>query len=94
MSEIERQHGIDRFTLVRGFRRRFGVSPQRFVTHRRLEVARRLIRDGVPLAEAAVAAGFADQSHLTRQFRRAFGISPGRWRSMLCSAVSAPSSGL
>ena len=93
VSEIERQHGIDRFTLARGFRRRFGVSPRRFVTHRRLEIARRLIRDGVPLAEAAVAAGFADQSHLTRQFRRAFGISPGRWRSMLRPAVSAPSSG-
>ena len=36
---------------------------------RRLDRARALIRDGVPLADAALACGFADQSHMTRQFK-------------------------
>ncbi|MGE0424676.1 MAG: helix-turn-helix domain-containing protein [Reyranellaceae bacterium] len=31
------------------------------------------------MANAAVASGFADQSHMTRHFRRAYGLSPGRW---------------
>ncbi|MGI9140375.1 MAG: helix-turn-helix domain-containing protein [Gemmatimonadaceae bacterium] len=31
-------------------------------------------------AEVAVAAGFADQSHLTRWFRRGVGTTPHRWR--------------
>jgi AraC-like DNA-binding protein len=34
------------------------------------------------LAEAAAAAGFADQSHMTRQFKQAFGLTLGRWLSM------------
>jgi AraC-like DNA-binding protein len=34
------------------------------------------------LADAAVAAGFADQSRMTRAFRDAFGISPGKWRKL------------
>ncbi|MFX6182848.1 helix-turn-helix domain-containing protein, partial [Acinetobacter baumannii] len=38
------------------------------------------------LAEAAFAAGFADQSHMTRQFKQAFGLSPGRWRDMRVAA--------
>jgi AraC-like DNA-binding protein len=49
---------------------------------RRLQRARRLLLQGVSLAEAAFACGFADQSHLTRQFRRAYGVTPGRWRAL------------
>ncbi|WP_340116884.1 AraC family transcriptional regulator [Pelagibius sp. 7325] len=85
-SELEGLYGRDRFTLARQFRRIYGVSPSRFVTLRRLDRARRAIADGTPLAEVALAAGFADQAHLTRQFRAAYGTTPGRWRSLLRAA--------
>jgi AraC-like DNA-binding protein len=44
---------------------------------RRIDRARRLIAGRTPLAEAAVASGFADQSHMTRVFVRKYGVSPG-----------------
>jgi AraC family transcriptional regulator len=34
----------------------------------------------LPLADIAVACGFADQSHLTRVFSKTFRISPAAWR--------------
>lgn len=80
---LEREFGIDRFSLSRQFRKAFGVSPHRFVTLRRLDIAKLNIQHGSSLADAAFKAGFADQSHMTRQFRKAFGLSPGVWRSML-----------
>jgi AraC-like DNA-binding protein len=43
---------------------------------RRIALARRLIAARMPLAEAAFAAGFADQSHMTRTFVRKYGVSP------------------
>jgi AraC-like DNA-binding protein len=43
---------------------------------RRVAMARRLIARGLPLAEAAAACGFADQSHMTRLFVREYGVSP------------------
>lgn len=42
--------------------------------------ARRRIEAGAPLAEAAVDAGFYDQSQMTRQFLRLLGMTPGDYR--------------
>ncbi len=79
MERLEEVTGLDRWTLSRQFRAAFGTSPHRFRTLRRLDLARRLMATGAPLADAAAAAGFADQSHLTRQFKRAYGLTPARW---------------
>ena len=46
---------------------------------RRLDAVRRMLIAGTPLADAAVGAGFADQSHMTRHFSKAYGLTPGRW---------------
>src|SRR5262249_23048625 len=76
---LEAVTGLSRFALARQFRVALGTSPYRYVTMRRLETARRLMLADTKLAEAAIASGFADQSHMTRQFKRAYGVSPGRW---------------
>lgn len=75
--------GLDRFSLARQFRRAYGTSPHRYHTMRRLQHARAAIQSGTGLAEAAAAAGFADQSHFHRQFKRAFGMTPGVWRTLV-----------
>jgi AraC-like DNA-binding protein len=80
---LERITGADRFTLARHFRWAFGTSPDRYRIMRRIDLARAAIEHGVPLAQAAIDAGFADQSHMTRQFRKAYGLTPGRWATAL-----------
>ncbi|WP_119422926.1 AraC family transcriptional regulator [Desertibaculum subflavum] len=80
--QLEAATGHDRYTLARQFRACFGTSPYRYLMLRRLDRARRLIAHGLPLAEAAVAAGFADQSHLTRRFKQAYGLTPARWAAL------------
>lgn len=69
--------GVSRFHFLRAFRAATGLPPHAYQVQRRLQLARRMILDGVGLAEAA-AAGFADQSHFTRHFRRSYGHTPGR----------------
>ena len=65
------------------FRKHFGSSVGEYLRRLRVEFAcRRLATSGEPLAEIAVTAGFADQSHLARQFKRAYGTSPGQWRAL------------
>ncbi|HUN46015.1 MAG TPA: AraC family transcriptional regulator [Stellaceae bacterium] len=82
-SDLEREAGLDRWTLARQFRAAFGTSPTRFRTLRQLDRARALLKRGTPLAEAALEVGFADQCHMTRHFKRAYGLSPGRWVASL-----------
>ena len=48
---------------------------------RRLDDVRSRLRAGTGLADAAVASGFADQSHLTRHFKRVTGVTPRQFRS-------------
>ncbi|WP_309924555.1 AraC family transcriptional regulator [Caballeronia sp. LZ033] len=82
LDELERVTGRDRFALSRNFRKFYGTSPYRYLTLRRLDLARRLMLAGAPLADVAAQAGFADQSHMTRQFTRAYGMPPARWRAI------------
>jgi AraC-like DNA-binding protein len=81
--ELEAATGLSRYDLARQFRACLGTSPYRYLILRRLDRARALIRQGLPLADAAAAAGFADQSHMTRHFKQTYGLPPGRWASML-----------
>ncbi|HYC66509.1 MAG TPA: AraC family transcriptional regulator, partial [Reyranellaceae bacterium] len=84
--ELELVSGLDRFALARQFRAAYGTSPHRFQIGRRLARARRLIGQGLPLAEVATATGFADQSHFTRHFAHRFGLTPGRWATLAVAA--------
>jgi AraC-like DNA-binding protein len=80
---LESATGLDRFTLARQFRARFGTSPHRYWMACRQRRARSLIQAGAALAEAALQAGFADQPHMTREFKAGLGMAPGRFRRLL-----------
>jgi AraC-like DNA-binding protein len=72
---------LSRSHFSRAFKRSLGLSPMEYVVVRRVERAKAIISGtSEPLAEVALACGFADQAHLNRRFRDMVGISPGRWR--------------
>ena len=76
LTETAEAFGVHPTSVVRAFTRRHGLPPHRYLTGRRIDLARRLLLAGMPAAEVATAAGFADQSHLTRHFRRMLGTTP------------------
>jgi AraC family transcriptional regulator len=79
--------GVHPVTLARGFRRSFGCTMGEFVRHRRIERAMEQLRSTrTPLAEIAVANGFADQSHFSNLFRRRVGLTPSRYRRLVASS--------
>ncbi len=80
LDDLARAVGLSPFHAARVFARSSGMPPHAWRTQLRLNRSLDLLRAGSSVAEAALAVGFADQSHYTRHFRRAFGCPPGRWR--------------
>lgn len=65
----------------RAFSETHGMSPYRWVIHRRIDRAKSLLLDPrATIEEVAQATSFASQSHLTRTFRSIVGQSPAAWR--------------
>lgn len=74
--------GMSRSTLLRSFTRSKGITPYRYLETLRVNAAKALLAHGMRPAEAALEAGFSDQSHFTNQFVRYTGVSPGAYREI------------
>ncbi|OLS63568.1 AraC family transcriptional regulator [Pseudomonas putida] len=73
--------GMDPLYLIRVFKREVGVAPHSYQIQKRVARVQALLRTGMDLAEAAVACGFFDQSHMARAFKKVVGVTPAAFRS-------------
>jgi AraC-like DNA-binding protein len=89
LSELASAAGLSPYRLCHTFKRSTGFAPHQYLTSRRIERAKLLLRSGSAPADVAVAVGFCDQSHLTRHFRQRVGVTPAQYRSKTRIAVSA-----
>ncbi|RLJ60517.1 AraC family transcriptional regulator [Litoreibacter meonggei] len=81
-AQLASELGMSEAAFSRKFKATVGETPMRFVTQVRLEVASRLLGEGVQsLAQIAAQCGFADQAHLSRSFKQHLGVSPSQFRA-------------
>lgn len=78
LAELAGAVGLSPHHFSRLFRLSTGLAPHQYAVCRRAERARGLILRGRPPGQAALEAGFYDQSHLGRHFKRLFGATPQR----------------
>jgi AraC family transcriptional regulator of adaptative response/methylated-DNA-[protein]-cysteine methyltransferase len=77
MSEIARSAGVDRLTLMRAFRRVFGVSPAQYARAQRMErFKRKMRRPEMTVTEAIYDAGFGSSSRLYENSSARLGMTP------------------
>jgi AraC-like DNA-binding protein len=80
--------GLSMFHFSRALKASTGLTPRGLVMLRRRARAQELLRaTRMPLAEVALATGFADQAHFTNLFRRETGLTPGAWRRLCGTAA-------
>lgn len=83
---VARLLGLHPVALARAFRRDHGCSITEYRRRLRLRrAASLLVSSSMPLADVALDAGFADQSHLCRVFRSEMGMTPSRFRRLATS---------
>jgi AraC family transcriptional regulator len=69
------------FHFSRAFKQSTGVSPNVYMTERRIERAKKLLSEtDLPIADIALRTGFASQSHFTTTFRKLVWTTPKAFR--------------
>lgn len=80
LNELADLVSLSPWHFLRVFGEETGLTPHAYVAQARVRKAEKLLRAGLTPADAAAAAGFADQSHMTRWFRRILGTTPAAYQ--------------
>ena len=72
--------GLSKYHLLRAFTKEMGITPYSYLETIRIDRAKALLRQGTSPADAALNAGFSDQSHFSNAFKRFIGLTPGQYR--------------
>ena len=87
--EVAAVVGVHPVHLARVFRAKHGCTVGEYLRRLRLNFAYEQISSTKKsLGQIALAAGFADQSHLTRSFKEHFGLTPSAYRRNLLSKIN------
>jgi AraC family L-rhamnose operon transcriptional activator RhaR len=79
LSEFIRKSGYQRDYLNRLVKKEVGLTLGQYRTQQRLLLAKRLLTQGVRVAEVSTAVGLLDQSYFARWFRKQTGQPPLVW---------------
>ena len=85
---IAAQFSVSVSTVTQLFQKKTKTTFHHFVTGLRMEKARNLISQGVPLELVGRELGYRDHSTFYRAFRQTFGISPREYRKSVFSEAA------
>ncbi|MEM7369935.1 MAG: AraC family transcriptional regulator [Bacteroidota bacterium] len=71
------------YQFIRWFKKAKGITPGQYITIKRVEAAKRLLKGGNTAVDAALSVGFYDQSHFTHAFRKLCGLTPSAYRKQM-----------
>ncbi len=81
LTEIAAVAGLSHFHFARAFRKTMNITPQHYITNRRIEKAKELLaKSNLPIVEVGFQTGFKNQSHFTALFRKFTSLTPKIWR--------------
>lgn len=79
LDALARRAGLSRHHFLRVFKAATGLPPHAFQMQQAVEHAKTLLAGGMAISQAALDAGFADQSHFSRCFREFTGATPRQY---------------
>ena len=81
IGQMARQCGLCESSFIESFKKATGFPPAAFMTHCRIEKAKRLLIEGsLPIARIADTLGYSSSAHFSSQFRLFCGKTPSAFR--------------
>ena len=77
LKELAREVNVSPYHLLRVFETELGIPPYAYLTQIRIQESKRLLSNGVSIADVAQQIGFCDQSQFTKRFKQIVGTTPG-----------------
>jgi len=91
LDAMAREAGYSRFHFARSFARAYGESPAAYLTRRRIERAKALLRTAnLSVTEICFLVGFESLGSFSSRFRRLVGQSPTQYRTAVLRSGSGP----
>ena len=79
LEELANLVGMNRFRLIRAFRKELGLTPHNYLVNRRVHRAKEQLMAGESLSRTALNSGFYDQAHFAKTFKKSVGVTPGQY---------------
>ena len=79
LNKLERVSGLNKFLIIRNFKRQFVTTPAAFHLQCRVAEAKELLSQGADVLDVTEELGFYDQAHFIREFKKMYGVTPGRY---------------
>ncbi|MDD2734978.1 MAG: helix-turn-helix domain-containing protein [Desulfuromonadaceae bacterium] len=81
LDDLAKQAGTSKFHFCYNFKLHVGMTPMQFLTIRRIERAKILLRKGgLSITSVAYMIGFGDVSEFNRQFKKIAGLAPSAFK--------------
>ena len=79
LNDLSRAAELSPDHVVKLFKKRFGLPPHQYLLNLRIEKAKNLLADKIPVMDVAFQTGFFDQSHFIRNFKKIMGVTPKKF---------------
>lgn len=83
LQDISDEVGLSRCYFAQMFKQSTGITPYQYIVQQRIERAKQLLQQDLPIVEIALECGFSSQSSLNRTFRKCVGTTPRGYRQQL-----------
>ncbi len=85
IEQMAQEARMNKFHLIRAFHKTVGLTPHQFQIQNRVRKAQRLLPEVPLMTEAALSAGFYDQSHFIKHFKKILGLAPKDYKAAYVS---------
>ena len=88
--QLAQETFVSKYHYIRKFKACAGLTPHKFQIQNRIRKSQRQLMKGKSVADAAILAGFFDQSHFNKYFKKIVGISPREYKDSVCNFLQDP----
>ena len=79
LSELEYRFGINKFTIIRNFKRKYNTTPISYQLQLKLAEAKNMLSRGLEVLDVCDELKFYDQAHFIKEFKKMNGITPAAY---------------